>query len=144
MEPVNIIFSLQYESIIIGRLFGNRGSKITSQVYKGVTIFCDAASSKISLHHQVSCTVEDTTVSNIKFERYYMGAGVTLESYPTDISLYIAKGFTTELHVKGQGIRNSIVGGHHHNGVVANAIKNVDIISRTMMIHDALRWPYTI
>ena len=72
-----------------------------------------------------------------------MGAGVTLESYPTDISLYIAKGFTTELHVKGQGIRNSIVGGHHHNGVVDNSINRVDRIYITMIILDVLRWTDT-
>ena len=30
--------------------------------------------------------------------------------------------------------------GHHHNGVAENAINNVVIISRTMMINAALRW----
>ena len=32
------------------------------------------------------------------------------------------------------------MGGHHHNGISDNVINNVFRISRTMMIHDALRW----
>ena len=40
-----------------------------------------------------------------------------------------------------QVMRRSGVGGHHHNGVAEKAIKDVTRMSRTMMIHQALRWP---
>ena len=33
------------------------------------------------------------------------------------------------------------MGGHHHNGVAENAIKNTVRTARTMMIYAALRWP---
>ena len=48
------------------------------------------------------------------------------------------------MHEKGQRIRHSGVGGHHHNGVAENATNNLVRISRIMMIHAALRWTYAI
>ena len=53
-----LIFSDQYESKMTGIVVGNRWYKVTSQVYKGVTIFFDVASKLISVHHQVSLTAE--------------------------------------------------------------------------------------
>ena len=116
MEPGKIIFSYQCESRITGGVFGNRGSKITSQVYKGGIIFCDESSSKISAHHQVQFTSEYTIISNLKFEREAMGLGVPVESYSTYNGIYTSKEFTLELHEKGQVIRHNILGGHHYNG----------------------------
>ena len=84
MEPDKLIFSYQYGSRLSGRVFGNRGSKKTSKVYKGGTIFFDAASSKISVHHQVSFTAEETIMYMLNFEKEYMGAEVPVESYCTD------------------------------------------------------------
>jgi hypothetical protein len=46
-----------------------------------------------------------------------------------------------ELHTKGQGIKHSGVGGHHHNGVARKSINNVVQLACTMVIHAALRWP---
>ena len=51
------------------------------------------------------------------------------------------KDYMKELVKDGQTIKHSSVGGHHHNGVAENAIKNVVRKARTMMIHAALRWP---
>ena len=82
--------------------FGNRGFKIKSQFYNGDTIFCDATSSKIIVHHQVSFTAEYNIISKIDFEREAMGAVFTVESYSTDNVIYTSKDFTIELHVKGQ------------------------------------------
>ena len=65
-------------------MFGTIGSKITSQVYKGGTNFCDSASIKISVHHQVLFTAEETIMSNIKFERDAKSVGVPVEKYYTD------------------------------------------------------------
>ena len=70
-----------------------------------------------------------------------MGAGVPVDRYFMDNGIYTSKQFTRDLHGNGQVIRHSGVGGRHHNGVSDNAIKNVVRISRTMIIHAALRWP---
>ena len=119
-------------------MFGNR---VTSQVYKGGTIFCDAASSKIIVHRQVSFTAEETIISKLKFEMEAMGSILPVGRYYIDNGIYNSKEFTRDLNGKGQGIRHSGVVGHHKNGVADNSIKNVVRISRTMMIHADLRWP---
>ena len=63
-----------------------------------------------------------------------------MERYSTDNGIYNSKKFTRELNGKGQVIRHSRVGGHHHNVVAYNSIKNVVRIARIMMICDAPSW----
>ena len=84
MEPWKVIFSDQYEPRLPGIVFGIRGSKITSQVYKGGAIFCDTSSRKISVNHQIFFTAEDTIMPKLKFEREAMGAGVPVGRYSPD------------------------------------------------------------
>jgi hypothetical protein len=141
LEPGELVFSDQYESRLPGRVFGNRGSRINSQKYKGGTLFCDAASSRVSIYNQISFTAEETITSKLKYEREAMSTGIQVQSYSSDNGIYTSKEFMRELHTKGQGIKHSGVGGHHHNGVAENSIKNVVRLARTMMIHAALRWP---
>ena len=47
------------------------------------------------------------------------------------------------MHSKVQGINHSEVGGHKRNGVADNAMNNVVVLARTMMIHTVLRWNYS-
>ena len=122
LKPGNIIFSDHYESRLTWIVFWNRRYKVTSQVYKGGTIFYNSASRKIIVHHKVSFTSEETIVSKIDFEREAMGAGVPVESYSTNNDIYNSKYFNRDLHGKVQIIRHILVGCHHHNGVAENAI----------------------
>ena len=64
-----------------------------------------------------------------------------VSSYSSDNGVYAVKDYMSELLEKGQGIRRSGVGGHHHNGKAENAIRTVTRLARSMMIHAALRWP---
>ena len=56
-------------------------------------------------------------MTKLKFDREDMFVGVLVDSYSTCNDIYTSKDFTRELYIKGQGIRHSGVGGHHHNGV---------------------------
>ena len=64
-----------------------------------------------------------------------------MQAYSSDNGIYISKEFTKEFFGKGQGIRRSGVGGHHHNGCAENEIKTTVRLERTMMIHAELNWP---
>ncbi len=141
LQPGDLVFSDQYESRVPGRIFNARGTKINSEKYCGGTLFCDAATGLISVHHQISLTAMETIESKLKFEREAFVAGHTIKAYHTDNGVYTAKQFTAELYQKGQGITHSGVGGHHHNGKTENSIKIVVYMARTMMIHATLRWP---
>ena len=60
LEPGDLIFSDQYESRIGGKVFSRRGAAISSNDYCGGTLFCDAASGRIFVHHQVSLNAHET------------------------------------------------------------------------------------
>jgi hypothetical protein len=141
LDPGDLVFSDQYESPLLGRQFSARGNSLTTQKFRGGTIFCDAASGKLTVIHQVGLTGTETVQAKLRFEREAAGVGVQVRDYCTDNGIYTSKEFATELSSKGQGIKHSGVGGHHHNGVAENAIKNTVRTARTMMIYAALRWP---
>ena len=141
LDPGSLVFTDQFESRLPCRVFTSRGSQVSSQKYKGGTLFCDAASSKVSIYMQSSFTVEETIQSKLKYEKECQAEGVVVSSYSSDNGVYAAKDYMSELLEKGQGIRRSGVGGHHHNGKAENAIRTVTRLARSMMIHAALRWP---
>ena len=139
LEPGDLVFTDQFESRIPGMVFSDRGTKVTVHTYKGGTLFVDAATCRIKAFCQSSFTAEETIQSKLTFEKQSYGEGVTIKAYSSINGVYQAKDFMNELLKKGQGIKCSGVGGHHHNGVAENAIKNVTKIARTMMINAALR-----
>jgi hypothetical protein len=141
LEPGDLMFSDQYESPLLGRQFSARGNDLTTQKYRGGTIFCDSASAKLTVVHQVGLTGTETVQAKLRFERKAAAVGVQIRAYCTDNGIYTSKEFTAELASKGHGIKHSGVGGHHHNGVAENAIKHAVRTARTMMIYAALRWP---
>jgi hypothetical protein len=141
LEPGDLVFSDQYESPLLGRQFSARGNDLTTQKFRGGTIFCDAASGKLTVIHQVGLTGTETVQAKLRFEREAAGVGVHVRNYCTDNGIYTSKEFATELASKGQGIKHSGVGGHHHNGVAETAIKHTVRSARTVMIYAALRWP---
>ena len=124
LEPGDLVFSDQYESPLLGRQFSARGNDLTTQKFRGGTIFCDAASGKLTVVHQVGLTGTETVQAKLRFEREAAAVGVHVRAYCTDNGVYTSKEFVAELASKGQGIKHSGVGGHHHNGVAENAIKN--------------------
>ena len=141
LNPGDLIFTDQYESSLGGRIFSQRGFNLSSQEFKGGTIFCDAASSRIFITNQVTLSSQETIEAKLNFERDALSAGVEVKSYNSDNGIYTSKEFMKELVKKGQGLKLSGVGAHHHNGVAENAIKIVVTTARTIMIHAAIRWP---
>ena len=141
LEPGDLVFTDQFESRIPGMVFSDRGTRVTVNTYKGGTLFVDAATTRVKTFCQSSFTAEETIQSKLTFEKQSFGEGVAIKAYSSDNGVYQARDYMNELLKKGQGIKRSGVGGHHHNGVAENSIKNITRIARTMMINAALRWP---
>lgn len=141
LEPGELVFSYQYESLLPGKVFTYKGDTLRSETYKGGTIFCDCASGFIILYNQVSFTEDETVISKVKFEKESLGRGIIIQNYRTDNGVYTSREFLEYLFNSGKTITHSGVGGHHQNGVAENAIKNMVRLSRAMMIYNYLRWP---
>ena len=104
LEPGELVFTDQYESRQPGRVFNARGHTLSSDKYCGGTLFCDAATGKMAINHQVGLTSMETIGGKLKFEREAAGVGVTVKSYSSDNGIYTSKEFMKELAEKGQGI----------------------------------------
>jgi hypothetical protein len=66
------------------------------------TIFADAASSFISVHHQLGFTAQETIHSKLVFEREAASIGNIITEDNTDNGVYTAKDFTLELEKNSQ------------------------------------------
>ncbi len=141
LSPGELVYTDQFESRALGHVFGGRGASISRCKYKGGTLFCDAASNKIFVVHQVGFTPEETIGAKHRFEREAASVGVDVKMYSSDNGIYTSKGFKNELEKDRQSIQHSGVGGHHHNATAETSIKHVVKTALTMMIHAALRWP---
>ena len=123
LSPGSRIFSDQFVSSVPGKNFSGRGHLNSTMGYKGGTIFCDASSSYISIHHQQSFTGHETIQSMLTFERESLEVGNKIVGYNTDNGVYTAKALINKLQNNAQTLRLSGVGVHHQNGVAENAIK---------------------
>ena len=63
-------------------------------MYKGGTIFVDAASSYMSIHHQLGFTAAETIRAKIAFERDAISIGNQVTGYNTNNGVYSAAEFT--------------------------------------------------
>jgi len=138
LRPGQRIFSDQYVSSKPGCNFTGRGVQQTKNNHQGGTVFCDAASSFISIHHQVSFTANETIRSKMTFEREASVSGVKITSYNTDNGVYTTKLFNLELEKNLQSIQISGIGAHNQNGPAKNAIKNISCRARILMFHASL------
>ena len=66
---------------------------------------------------------------------------MVIKGYHTDNGIFNPSEFMEELLKKQQKIRFSGAGASHQNGAAERAIKTVVTISRTMLMHTALRFP---
>ena len=76
LQPGDLVFSNQYESPLEGCQFSARRNDVSTHNYRGGTLFCDAASGKISVIHQVGLTGTETAQLKIQFEREAAAVGI--------------------------------------------------------------------
>ena len=88
LEPGDLIFVDQFESRLPGQVFSPRGSKITSQKYKGGSIYCDAATGWTKVYMQDSFTAEETVETKLRFEKECAAEGVEIKDYNTDNGVF--------------------------------------------------------
>ena len=88
LKPGDLIFSDQYQSRTPGRTLESRGGSNATQYYGG-TLFYDAASRYISVHHQVGLSAVETIASKIQFEREAHSVGVTPKLFHTDNGIFL-------------------------------------------------------
>jgi hypothetical protein len=133
LAPGNLVFSDQYNSPLLGRQFLAQGNTLTTQTFHGGAIFCDAASAKLTLVHQVGLTGTKTVQAKLRFEREATAVGFWVHAYCTDNDVYTSKEFTTKLASKGHWCPSP-------QWCDGKCIKGTIQSGRTIMIYTALHY----
>ena len=74
---------------------------MTTQKFHGGTIFCDAASGRFFVVHQVGLTACETVQAKLCFESDAATIGVSVLKYSTDMGVYTSHEFAAALAAKG-------------------------------------------
>jgi hypothetical protein len=101
LEPGDLVFSDQHESQLKGCNFMNRGHSLSSQKFRGGTLFCDASSGEVSVVHQVGLAGTKTVQAKLQFEKEAAAVGVCVKNCCTDNGVRASKEFCAKLISKG-------------------------------------------
>ena len=69
------------------------------------------------------------------FERHANSGGVTINSYHADNGCFADSGFQQSCKDSNQKIKYYTVGAHHQNGIAERHIKELTLISQTLLLH---------
>ena len=107
----------------------------------GGYVFIDHDSGYVIIKHQVAIKSTETVKAKLTFDREDLSQGVVIKGYHTDNGIFNYSEFIVVLLKKEQKIRFSGAGASHQNGAEERAIKTVVTMTRTMLMHAALRCP---
>jgi hypothetical protein len=130
-----------FECSARGRLTNSLGKTPADQMYRGGAIFVDQSSGYVFIQPQVTFSSRETLQAKLNFERMCLSSGVMVNTYMSDNGVFNSNELNADIVSKNQDARYSGVGAHHHNGIAERAIQTISNMSRTMMLHAAVRWP---
>ena len=130
-----------YISWYPGRLYHTKGKSDKYDIFSVGSVFIDHASGYVSIKHQVAINANETVKAKLNFKREAQSQVVVIKGYHTDNGIFNSSEFMEELLKKQKKIRFSGAGASYQNGAAERAIKTVFTMSRTILMHAALRCP---
>ena len=107
----------------------------------GATVFVDHFSDYVYVALMRDLSLGETLLAKSSFERQANDGGVSIESYRADNGRFADAGFQKAVKDANQSIPFCAVGAHHQNGLVERRIKELTLISRTLLLHAKRHWP---
>jgi hypothetical protein len=89
---------------------------------------------------QQGATAAETVIGKRAFKRYSKAHGVRVQHYHADNGIFEAKEFNDALVEDGQTITYCGVNAHHQNGRAEKKIRDLQELTRTMILHAQHRW----
>jgi hypothetical protein len=99
------------------------------------TIFVDHFSDFVYAALMHGLTLDETLLAKTLFQRHANKGGVTINSYHTDNGRFANAGFQQVVKDSNQKITYCAVRAHHQNGIVEPRIKELTLISWTLLLH---------
>jgi hypothetical protein len=107
----------------------------------GATVFVDHFSDYVYVALMRDLTLDETLLAKTAFERHANEGGISIASYRADNGRFADAGFQKAIKEANQSITFCAVGAHHQNGIVERRIKELTLISRTLLLHAKRHWP---
>ncbi len=114
---------------------------LTNLCIWGATIFVDHFLDLVYVALMRDLTLDETLPAKTSFERFASNGGVTINSYQADNGQFADTGFQQAIKDANQTITFCAVGVHHQNGIVEQCIKELMLISCTLLLHAKRHWP---
>jgi hypothetical protein len=110
---------------------------LTNSRIWGATIFVDHFLDYVYVTLMIDLSLDETLLAKSSFERQ---AHDTSSSYRADNGRFANTGFQKAVKEANQNITFCAVGVHHQNGIVERRIKELTLISRTLLLHTKRHW----
>ena len=105
------------------------------------TIYVDYVTGYVHVGLMQDQSGESTLQTKHDFEHLCATRGVTVKHYHADNGRFAERSFTDDVKKSLQRITFCGVGAHHQNGITKNTIKQLTLISRTLLVHAQGLWP---
>ena len=99
------------------------------------TVFVDHVSDYTYFSLMCDLTSDKTLLAKASFESIANDGGVAIKAYRADNGRFAENEFHDAVQDSNQTIKFCAVGGHHQNGIVERNIKELTLISRTLLLH---------
>ncbi len=114
---------------------------LTNMRIWGATVFVDHFSDYVYVALMRDLSLDETLLAKSSFKRQANDGSVSIESYRADNGCFADAGFQKAVKDANQSITFCAVGAHHQNGIVERHIKELTLISRTLLLHAKRHWP---
>ena len=141
--PGSVVSMDQMVSAVPGLIPQMKGF-ITYKRYEIATIFVDHFSGLSFVHLQKGSTAAETIEAKHAFERHAKVNGVQIHHYHADNGIFETREFQESVSADGQTISYCGVNAHHQNGKAEKKIRDLQELTRTMILHAQHRWPDAI
>lgn len=105
------------------------------------TVFVDYVTGYIHVGLMTDQSGDQTLQCKHDFEHKCATRGVDVKHYHADNGRFAEKTFLDSIKQCMQRITFCGVGAHHQNGITENTIKQLTLVSRTILLHAQSHWP---
>lgn len=112
--------------------------------YTCATSFVDHFTDFTYLKLQHSTGMEETITGKEEFEKLARENGITILAYHADNGVFASNQLRDHFTENNQQLTFSGVNAHHQNGLAERKIREIQDMTRTMLIHANHKWPSAI
>ena len=139
-EPGDVVGVDQLISAQPGLIPQWKGTLTRGRIW-AATVFVDYVSGFVHVGLMSDQSAETTLQCKREFEQACATRGVTVKAYHADNGRFAEQSFIEDVKKSSQRITFCGVGAHHQNGISENAIKQLTLAARTLLVHAQSRWP---